>query len=82
MNSDFTINLMLIICFSILILVLFSNFFKILFRFIFNSLLGYFLFTIMNLLGFNLGGNLWTSLFCGFLGIPGILVILVINFII
>lgn len=82
MNSDSMIHLMLIICFVILMIVLFSKPIKFILKFTLNASVGYVFFTIMNYLGFSIGGNIITCAVSGILGFPGIIGILAINAII
>lgn len=82
LNSDNLIQLMIIVCFIILVGVIFSGVFKFIFRFLLNGAIGYFIFTLMNTAGFSIGGNIVTVVLSGFLGIPGIFAIIAVNAII
>lgn len=73
------IHLMLVICFIILMIVLFSKPIKFILKFLLNASIGYILFTVMNYIGFSIGGNIITCTVSGILGIPGIIGILAIN---
>ena len=79
MNSDSMIHLMLIICFVILIIVLFSKPIKFILKLTLNATMGYIVFTIMNYLGFSVGGNIITCAVSAVLGFPGIIGILAVN---
>ena len=63
-----------------LVLKMFGISMKIISRFIFNALIGGIVISIMNLLGMNIALNWLNAALIGFLGVPGVIIVLIFHF--
>lgn len=83
MDSNNMIGLMLTVCIAFLGVIIFSNIIKKIIKLLFNGILGGIIIYLSNAifipLGINVGVNIFTLLISAFLGLPGLIVIFIIQ---
>lgn len=82
-DSNNMIGLMLTVCIAVLGVIIFSNTIKKIIKLLFNGILGGIIIYLSNPillpLGINVGVNIFTLLISAFLGLPGLIVIFIIQ---
>lgn len=72
MDSTEMITAMILVCLSLIVLMVFSKPIKFLLRIAANTVVGCAIIAVLHSLGLDIGINLLTAVFVGFLGLPGV----------